>query len=270
MNDTDPLFPDRDRPEAGFRALADRPTPELDADRLWLRLEDRRGRTPGSRRSRRSGLSPVWLAWAAAAAALVVLVWAGGWVGPAEGGSRLVLLEPAGDLSGEAAPLGEPASPGQAAGAAVEGAGNTVLELDVRLVRGYEGAPPAGVRDAATAGAGGADALLDARADIESLLPFESFGLVGAGRAELPGSGSLEIALSGDYRLLAGSVEFADSAEGTVRLEGFELVGAGQDSTSADLSLEPGRLYVLGVVAPGSDEPDLVLLLRARALPDRE
>ena len=57
-----------------------------------------------------------------------------------------------------------------------------------------------------------------------------------------------------------------------MRLDGIELAGAPGGSVSGDLTLEPGRLNILGVLAPGAQSPELVLLVRARLRPqaDRE
>ena len=61
-----------------------------------------------------------------------------------------------------------------AAAGAVSPAGP--LQLDVRLVRGYDGVRPPDVRTAQALGVGGADALRDVRTRIESLLPFDLWG----------------------------------------------------------------------------------------------
>ncbi len=144
------------------------------------------------------------------------------------------------------------------------------MRLDVRLLRGYDGPPPEEVTAAAALGVGGADALRDARDDIEALLPFENYGIVGVWQGSVtPGEG-LDAELADNYRLVAGSAETSSEPTEVLRLNAVELVGADQDLVAADLWLAAGRLYILGVLAPGAETPDLILLIRAeRAAQER-
>ena len=255
---------DSDRgPETAFASLRDRPAPELDSHGLWQRIEAQL--TPRS--------SPLWarlfpgagrrrpalrLAYGIAAVAVLALaVWAAlSLLQPVESVSRLVLLTPA-----EPGPAATPTT------LAVAAAGELVVDL--RLVRGYDGAPPADVRAAQQLGVGGADALRDVRSRIESLLPFEDFGVVGTWQGAVSGGDAIDAELSSVYRLLAQSADAGDGS--ALRLNGIELAGADGESVSGDLTLEPGRLYILGVLSPGDDTPNLVLLIRADAsLPSEE
>ncbi len=265
----------------GFRDLIDRPTPELDSSSLWCGIEARL--TERSRPAQRAtgwaaAMTPGRMAWGAVAMVLVILAsWAALVTRTPGTAPQIVLLmppqpeAPSFDATTAAA---EPGSGAQLSGGVrAQEVGpvtseDAPLQLDVRLVRGYNGVPPADVSASPTAGAGGADALRDARASIEGLLPFESYGLVGSARITLDDSAPLVIILSGDYRLLTRSVQTRASPQRTVLIEGLELVGVGQESMPSDLSLEPGRLYILGVLPDGVEDPELVLLIRARAQRD--
>ncbi len=257
-------------PDRIFSELRDRPTPELDSRGLWRRIEARL--TPRSV-SRRIGWLSGWgerplalrFAYGVAAVAVVALV---GWVAtlmlqPQPPGAQFVLLNPLDGPEGGILPPG-PQVPDPGAGSLGD-----PLQLDVRLVRGYDGAPPPDVRTAQALGVGGADALRDVRTRIESLLSFEGFGIVGAWQGSVTPGDAIDIELSPAYRLEARAAAGGDGSSAIVRLNGMELVSPGQQSVSGDLSLEAGELVILGVLVPGAETPDLVLLIRAR-LPGEE
>lgn len=242
--------PDR-HPEEIFEHLRDRPTPELDSVLLWRRIEGRlTPRSPslwarlfgGASHRPASRLAPALAALAVVAVALWVTLQMLQPPSP-----QLVLLTPG---EPDAAPLSSPTTGGS-------------VVLDVRLVRGYDGAPPDDVRSARSLGVGGADALKDVRERIETLLPFDDYGVVGAWQGAISDGGTLDVELSETFRLVARSAASTDGA--AVRLAGMELVGAAGDTVFGELNLEPGQLYLLGLFEPGADDPDLVLLIRARA-----
>ncbi len=240
--------------DSRFRDLRARPTPELDSHGLWRRIEAKL--TPRSR--------SLWTClWAgpggefpgfAYAAAAVVVIGAVTWIGYAllslgSGEAQLVLLAPASDAAGD--PGRDAVAPG------------TPLRLDVRLVRGYDGAVPEDVAAAAALGVGGADSLVDARQQIRALVPFEGLGIVGAWEGSLEPGSPLAAELSSGYELRASAA--AASAEPTpmVQLSDLELIGFGEQLVASDLNLQPGRLYILGVFLPDADAPSLILLVRA-------
>jgi hypothetical protein len=234
-----------------FAQLHDRPTPELDSGRLWRRIEARLKPRSASLWARLFGAPsrrplPRSVLALAALALVVVALWAALQVMQTSS-PQLVLLTPG---EPDAAPLSSPTTGGS-------------VVLDVRLVRGYDGAPPDDVRSARALGVGGADALQDVRERIETLLPFGDYGVVGAWQGAVSDGGTLDVELSEAFRLVARSAASADGA--AVRLAGMELSGAGGETVFGDLNLEPGRLYLLGLFEPGADDPDLVLLIRARA-----
>ena len=249
------------QPDDVFAELRDRPTAGLDSSALWRRIEARL--TPRSSAPRTlwmfggGGLAPVMrLAYGGAAIAVIVMVaWAAVSLMTAPAGaSQLVMLTPE-----EPVGAGVP-EPGGDVGASVTGG---PMRLDVRLIRGYDGMPPADVTAAAALGVGGADALRDARGTIENLLPFASYGIVGAWQGTVIPGEAFDIELADEYRLVVGSADTGSGDGAVLRLNAVELAGAGQDSAAADLRLSPGRLYMLGVRAPGAEDPDLVLLIRA-------
>lgn len=252
------------QPDDVFGDLRDRPTPELGSRTLWRRIEAQLAPRSVSR-------SAGWLfgiggqrapalrlAYGLAAiAGIVGIAWAGWMASTLITGSReesrFVMLTPA-------APAGAPSvDPGRST-PATQASGP--LRLDVRLLRGYDGAPPDEVTRAAALGAGGADVLYDVRADIAILLPFESYGIVGAWQGPVSSGEALDIELAAGYRLVAGSAEVRPEPGEVLRLNALELVGADQDSVPFDLRLAAGRLYTLGVLAPGAESPDLILLIR--------
>jgi len=247
-------------PEDMFENLGNRPTPELDSGRLWRRVEARLGprvEAPAPIRlpaAPRTGSVPPLVYALAAMLLLAFAVWtAWGVLRPALPDAQFIIL-------------GTPESEVAAQGAATGGE----LELDVRLVRGFDGTAPADVRVARDLGVGCADPLQDVRARIENLMPYDDFGVVGAWRGSVASGEALDVELSDSYRLVARSAGVEASSR--VRLDGIELAGAPGGSVSGDLTLEPGRLNILGVLAPGAQSPELVLLVRARLRPqaDRE
>lgn len=238
----------RHGPEDAFARLRDRPTPELDSGRLWQRIEARltprparRGRLPGA-------LALPAVRWIVAVAALAVIALAA-W-----------LAVPERPAATEGFVLLAPAEPGGAAVAPPMRDGEVVL--DVRLVRGYDGAPPPDVRAARVLGVGGADALADVRTRIEALLPHAEFGVVGQWQGSLVEGAALDVELSDDYRLVARSA--TGRGGDRVRIDGIELAGRAGEPVSGDLTLEPGRLYFIGLASPAAEASDLVLLIRAR------
>lgn len=242
-------------PENIFEKLGSRPAPELDSGRLWHRVEAQLALAPRAHRRRpiglprprrtRGALRPAYAL--AATLLLLVAVWAG-WslLRPALPGAQFILL---GTPESEVA-AGQAAAPGGE------------LVLDVRLVRGFDGTAPDDVRAARELGVGGADPLQDVRARIENLMPYDDFGVVGAWQGSVASGSTLDVELSDAYRLVAraADIEVGDR----VRLDGIELGGAPGGAVSGDLTLEPGRLNILGVLAPGAQSPELVLLVRAR------
>lgn len=267
-------------PDRIFSELRDRPTPELDSRGLWRRIEARL--TPRSPLRRIGWLSgwgerPLALRFAYGVAAVAIVAFAA-WAAtlmlqPQPPGARFVLLTPD-EPGGGSLPQGpqgpqepqllDPEAAADAMVAGGAGSSGDSLQLDVRLVRGYDGAPPPDVRTARALGVGGADALRDVRTRIESLLPFEGFGVVGAWQGSVAPGDAIDIELSGTYRLTARAAAGGDASSDIVRLNGMELVGSGQQSVSGDLSLEAGKLVILGVLVPGAETPDLVLLIRVR------
>ena len=257
----DPLSDGR-QPDDVFGDLRDRPTPELCSSAMWRRIEAQLTRRSASRWSgwlfgAGGQTAPALrLAYGLAAITGIALV---GWTAatlmtapPEE--SQLVMLTPA-EPAGAATP-----EPGRDAPATSR---LSPMRLDVRLLRGYDGSPPEEVTAAAALGVGGADALYDVRADIEFLLPFENYGIVGSWQGSVTSGEALDIELANGYRLVAGSVETSSEPGEVLRLNAFKLIGADQDSVVVDLSLVPGRPHILGVVAPGAETFDLILLIRA-------
>ena len=134
--------------------------------------------------------------------------------------------------------------------------------LDVRLILAYDGPPPEEVEAAAVLGVGGADALVDVRAEIDALLAYEDFGILGQWRGRLEAGQPLRAELSADYGLSAASVRWAAGDRATVSLENVELSGVGRQLVAADLNLEPGRNYILGVRPGDAGAPSLILVVR--------
>jgi hypothetical protein len=259
-------------PERVFSGLRDRPVPEIDSQQLWRRIEARLTPRRAPLSPRRGASGGVFWRWASVAAGVslaAMALWAGwGLLGPPPEETQLVLLAPGSGETG--AQIEQPAAGPAAAPGALPDSGETIrpaapqsVRLDVRLVRGFDGTPPAEVSAATRLGVGGADALADARARIATLLPFEDFGVVGAWQGDLVPGRVLDIELSEHHRLTASALAAAADPAPMVRVGGLRLTGGGPDSVPADLALEPGRLYILGVVPPGAEAPSLVLLIRA-------
>ena len=261
-------------PERVFSGLRDRPAPEIDSQQLWRRIEARlapRRQPLSPRRGASAGVFWRWASVAAGVSLAALALWAGwGLLAPPPEETQLVLLAPGSGETGSQ--IEQPA----AAPAALPDSGETIrpaaprsVRLEVRLVRGFDGTPPAEVSAATRLGVGGADALADARARIATLLPFEDFGVVGAWQGDLVPGRVLDIELSEHHRLTASALDAAADPAPMVRVGGLRLTGGGPDSVPADLALEPGRLYILGVVPPGAEAPSLVLLIRAEVAPAR-
>jgi hypothetical protein len=265
-------------PQSVFSGLRDRPAPEIDSQQLWRRIEARLTPRRAPLSPRRGASGGVFWRWASVAAGVslaALALWAGwGLLAAPPGETQLVLLAPGSGDTGsqiEQPAAGPPAAPGALPDSAgtIRPAAPRSVRLDVRLVRGFDGTPPAEVSAAAWLGVGGADALADARARIATLLPFEDFGVVGAWQGDLVPGRVLDIELSEHHRLTASALAAAADPAPMVRVGGLRLTGGGPDSVPADLALEPGRLYILGVVPPGAEAPSLVLLIRAEVGPAR-
>ncbi|MFQ5744639.1 MAG: hypothetical protein ACE5HV_13770 [Acidobacteriota bacterium] len=281
-----------------FAPLRDRSTEEVDGGALWQeiasRLEPRRH--VGWRRPLAAAAWPpagrrlaVYGYGLAAVATLVLAVWIGAavWRGTGSGppsrpqalaqvpetgaapsatetseqveGSRIVWLQPAGS-EGSTTPAPAPA--------------DTPLRLQVRLVRGYGGVAPRAGGDRATAdageaadelalGAGGADLLADVRSGVASLLPYDRYGLVGRWEGGLAAGQAVEAVLSESFSLSFVAAERV--ADEPLELRDVRLRGVGQTLVAASLRLQPGRLYLLGVVPAGEDVPSLILAVEASA-----
>jgi hypothetical protein len=255
-------------PQSVFSGLRDRPAPEIDSQQLWRRIEARlapRRQPLSPQRGASAGVFWRWASVAAGVSLAALALWAGwGLLAPPPEETQLVLLAPG---SGETGSQIEQPAAGPGAlpdsGETIRPAAPRSVRLEVRLVRGFDGAPPAEVSAATRLGVGGADALADARARIATLLPFEDFGVVGAWQGDLAPGRVLDIELSEHHRLTASALDAAADPAPMVRVGGLRLTGGGPDSVPADLALEPGRLYILGVVPPGAEAPSLVLLIRA-------
>ena len=242
--------------DSRFRDLRDRPTPELDSRGLWRRIEadlTPRSRSLWSRVFGAVGEQAAFPRFAYAAAAVATIA-AVAWIGYSSvnlgaGEAQLVLLAPAGDAAGD--PDRDAVTPG------------TPLRLDVRLVRGYDGAVPEDVAAAAALGVGGADSLADARQQIRALVPFEGLGIVGAWEGSLEPGSPLAVELSSAYELRASAATASVEPTAIVQLSDVELIGFGEQLVASDLNLQPGRLYILGVFPPAADAPSLILLVRA-------
>lgn len=266
--------------EKAFRELRNRPTPELDSQGLWRKIEAglalrsmplwrRLFAGGGLIRGTPGGPARTSLRWAYGLAGIVVVVgvvWVAATLlqteGQTEEGAELVVLNPAG---------GPDTARPQAADPPPAGAPDVVpqplqrsVRLDLRLIRGYDGLPPDDVEAAAALGVGGADALADVRSEIDALLPHEEFGMLGEWAGSLEVGQPLRAELSGDYRLVASSSRVASGGVEMVSLENVELSGTGQQLVATDLNLEPGRIYILGVQPDGGGVPSLILVVRAQ------
>jgi len=170
---------------------------------------------------------------------------------------RLVVLGSSGDGAGAAANPG--ALPGsvdddQGEPAAGEAPADEVallredLRLQVRLIRGWDGEPPADVQQHDALGAGGADALADVRSQIEGLLAYQSYGLTGRWQGT-PGEELREgIELATGARMQIAALTVArDAGTVSVDLVGLRLRVDGEELTTPRLRLVPGRVYLLGL-----------------------
>ena len=268
-------------PEIQFRALRDRPTPEVDGQRLWERIETRLTphAVPYWRRLLGLGGASVAagaagaprLAYGLATVALVVAVWlawtliAGGNGGqvvdvpttvqeeaavpadPQPVGSQLVLLTPG------AAAAGQDAAP------APDSVGS--LHIQLRLVRGYNGGIPDDVRAAKALGVGGADALGDVREQLDSLVAHDEVGIVGTWQGEVNGGDPLDAVLSDAYRVVAEAVEVTREPGIVLHLRDMAVEGVEEALLATDLNLIPGRPYILGVVAADGAIPSVLLIV---------
>jgi hypothetical protein len=143
------------------------------------------------------------------------------------------------------------------------GADPTAVRLGIRLVRGFSGAVPADVQPSDPFAAGGADVLADVRPEVTSL-PFEQYGLIGQWEGELTAAALVEAEVSGDYALSFATAESVVT-ESYVELTDVRLVGEIDILLASTLRLQPGRLYLLGVVEPGEQAPSVILAIRADA-----
>ncbi|NKB87418.1 MAG: hypothetical protein GKS06_04270 [Acidobacteria bacterium] len=247
-----------DAPETIFRALKNRPTDEVDGDALWRRiegdLEPHGMRQAGwfRRIAELVGLNEApAMPQLAAAGAVVVLMLGLVWWAPA-------ILGPTGPVDA-VAPTDGAASPVPGEGAVAEVA--TAWHLEVRLVRGYDGAEPADAIVSAGAGAGGADRLLDLRGPLAGL-PFEDFALVGQWQGAMQ--------LNETTAALSDAFELTFDAEETVEgiaLANVMLSGAGRPLLADELTLAPGQPYLLGVQASGETDDVGSLVLAVRLVP---
>lgn len=275
-------------PDHLFEELKDRPTPELDSDRLWQQVAS--GLTPrrarrwqlgswsgvGIAAGQRAPVRPVLARLGYAAAGITVLAlasWAGfallgGGQPVAPGEVAQVAEAPEPEATGEPT-LGArivrlaPELP-EVPAVALDGGGNIgTVNLQVRLVRGFNGPVPADVEAVAPLAAGGADVLADIRPEVTSL-PFAEYGLVGRWEGELSAIQSVEAGLSGDYALSFATAENLVSGN-YVELSEVRLVGEMDLLVASSLRLEPGRLYLLGVVEPGDEAPSIILAIKVEA-----
>lgn len=245
---------DEYRPEKIFRVLRRSRAAEADSEALWRRIEARleppspatasRLLQPLTAATRRPGLQLAGAVTAIAAVAIAI------WWQPIR--------------VGETAPL--IAMPAPVADALV-----SVWELDVRLVRGFDGAPPADVRPEVVDGAGGASRLADLRADLASLVRFEDFGLVGEWTGEIQEADG-EVPLS-NSRALAFELVGVDADNGALQLRNVWLEGEERLKVASEMTLTPGDPHVVGV-RPGAEVETgglfLAIAVRPRAAPATE
>ena len=263
-------------PEEIFRALKDRPTPELDSGAVWTRLQARLEKPPQglAARIRDFFVGEGQPGWRWAPVGLAALVMAVSWwmlpPQPVGDGAVVDLPDPPAAASrseaentgaDEALVLLADAGDEAVAESAAEAPTPTMsMALDARLVRGYDGAMPADALPAAALGAGGADPLADLRATLAGVVPTSEYALVGRWRGEIDAEGTdaAEATVSDRYRL---SYRVERTATG-LRLLDVRLLGEGTPLIADAIDLEPGRLYVFGA---GGADPDLVLALRLTA-----
>ena len=126
----------------------------------------------------------------------------------------------------------------------------SVWELDVRLIRGLDGAPAADVRTEVVDGAGGASRLADLRADLAALVRFEDFGLVGEWTGQVQMAGG-DVPLSAS-RTLVFEVVGVDADNGALQLRNVWLEGEERLKVASEMTLTPGDPHVIGV-RPGAE-----------------
>ncbi len=241
------------QPEKIFRDLRRSCSAERDSEALWQRIEARLEPQPagiGSRLTQLLAAANRRPVMRLAAALIVVTVLAVSlWRSPND----------VGELASIAAmpspPVGVPAG--------------SAWELDVRLVRGFDGAPPSDVRTEAIDGAGGASRLADLRADLGALVQFDDFGLVGEWTGGL-GDGRKDIQLSAS-RSLAFEIAGVDDDAGSLQLRNIWLDGAERFKVASEMTLTPGVPHLIGV-RPGVDVDvaSLFLAIGVRSRPAPE
>lgn len=240
-------------PEEIFRGLRRSRTTRSDSEALWQRVEPQLEPPPAGAVGRlaaalvatyrRPGLR---LAGALAALAGVVIA---AWWQPAK------LDEIAPQIATQAPSGQTQPAPGLVAG----------WELDVRLVRGFDGSPPSDVRTEIVDGAGGASRLADLRAHLAALVRFDDFGIVGewTGQLRMAGSG---VTLSGG-RTLAFELVGVAADNGALQLRNVWLEGEERLKVASEMTLTPGDPHLIGV--PSGAEPDAGQLFLAIAVRSR-
>ncbi len=224
---------DKHRPEKIFRNLRHGRTTERDSEAQWRRIEARLEPQPAAMGSRLAHLlaasnrRPV-LRFAGAVTVVIVLA--------------AVLWSPS-DVVETAPTVARPSPPAVALFGAA-------WELDVRLVRGFDGVPPVDVRSEVVDGAGGASRLADLRADLGTLVQFDDFGLVGEWTGVLDDAGQ-NIRLSAN-RTLRYEIVGVDADAGALQLRDVWLEGAERFRVASELTLTPGVPHLIGI-RPGDD-----------------
>ncbi|HJO03076.1 MAG TPA: hypothetical protein QGG47_03780 [Acidobacteriota bacterium] len=238
------------RPEEIFRGLRRSRAAEPDSEALWRRIEARLEPLPpggfgrfvdallGASRRPRLRLAGVLAAITAVTVAAVV--------------------------SWRSAPVAEVA-PQVAMQAPVADVLVPDWELDVRLVRGFDGVPPADVRTETVDGAGGASRLADLRSDLASLVRFDDIGLVGEWVGELQVVGS-NVPLSAG-RALTFEVVGVDTDNGALQLRNVWLEGEERLKVASELTLSPGEPHLIGVRPETEVETRLFLAIDVRPPP---
>jgi hypothetical protein len=155
--------------------------------------------------------------------------------------------------------------PGRDAGPATSLAVGGPVRAHLRLVRGYDGAPPADVSAAATLGVGGADALNDVRDQLDLVAANDQLGIIGAWEGEIAAGQRLDVEVSDAYRIVAESVELAEAPGGALRFRNVSVEGIAHPLVATDLSLVPGRPYILGVVPADGATPSMFLVVEIEA-----
>ncbi len=144
-------------------------------------------------------------------------------------------------------------------------------ELDVRLVRGFDGAPPLDVRTEAVDGAGAASRLTDLRADLGALVQFDDFGLVGEWTGRL-GAGGDNVQLASD-RALTFEIVVVDEDSGALQLRNIWLDGTERFKVASEMMLTPGVPHLIGVRSGADAGPGSLFLamgVRPSAAPESD